>query len=127
MTCPRIVSNHPFPFLFAKPDTTNKTKKRKQPSETNIINNGEIPEKKQPKIQPNVNINNDGKNIGGRKIKIDKVENSWMQSLATFDISQWLVYEKESVYAVNLKCTLCTKFEELMRNMKGFSRKWITG
>ena len=55
--------------FFTKPDSTNKIRKRKQPLETKN-NIDEIPEtttKKTSETQPNVNINNEGNNIRGRK------------------------------------------------------------
>ena len=62
-----------------------------------------------------------------RNVTIDTTEKKWKSELASKDVNIWFSYRKEGNHAIDLKCTVCTKFEHLIKDMKGFSKSWITG
>ena len=62
-----------------------------------------------------------------RNVTIDTIEKKWKSKLASKDVNIWFSYRKEGNHAVDIKSTVCTKFEHLIKDMKGLSKSWITG
>ena len=61
-----------------------------------------------------------------RLLEYKIVEKNWIEkSLVPFNARNWLQYDKDREYAINLGCKVCTQFRELIEVIKNFKEDWI--
>ena len=57
---------------------------------------------------------------------VDTAEKSWKNAaLAKYAANDWLMLDRSSKHAINLKCLLCCRYVEHIDKLKGFKSEWL--